>query len=104
MDEAEAQLPGFFTVFMDDSEDDKDYTPTISVPQAAHDAEAGTSRGPAPAPPVTASQVSQPDTLAALLQVLIEEQRSQREIQNRLLAEQAHQAEAQMLIFQELRQ
>ena len=67
LDEAESQLPGFLAVDTDDSEDDEDYTPTISVPQAAHDAEAGTSRGPAPAPPVTTSQVSQPDTLAALL-------------------------------------
>ena len=32
MDEAEAQLPEFFTVDTDDSEDDEDYTPTISVP------------------------------------------------------------------------
>ena len=80
LDEAEAQLPGFLAVDTDDSEDDEDYTPTISIPRAAHDDEAGTSRGPAPAPPVTASQVSQPDTLAALLQVLTEEQRSQRGI------------------------
>ena len=80
MDEAEAQLPGFFTVDTDDSEDDEDYTPTISVPRAAHDDEAGTSRGPAPAPPVTAAQVSQLDSLAALLQVLTEEQRAQREV------------------------
>jgi len=48
--------------------------------------------------------VSQLDTLAALLQAVTEEQRSQREIQHRLLAEQARQAEAQMLLFQELRQ
>ena len=104
MDEAEVQLPGFLAVDTDDSEDDEDYTPTISVPRAAHDDEAGTSRGPAPTPLVTAAQVSQPDTLVALLQAVIEEQRSQREIQNRLLAEQARQAEAQMLLFQELRQ
>ena len=52
----------------DDSEDDEDYTPTIFVPRAAHDDEAGTSRGPAPVPPlVIAAQVSQPDSLAALL-------------------------------------
>ena len=31
MDEAEAQLPGFLAVDIDDSEDDEDYTPTISV-------------------------------------------------------------------------
>jgi hypothetical protein len=99
LDEAEAQLPEFFTVDTDDSEDDEDYTPTISVPRAAHDDEAGTSRDPAPAPPVIAAQVSQPDSLAALLQVLTEEQRAQREVQNRLLAEQARQAEVQMLIF-----
>ena len=79
LDEAEAQLPGFLAVDIDDLEDDEDYTPTISVPRAAHDDEAGTSRGPALAPPVTAAQVSQPDTLAALLQAVIEEQHSQRE-------------------------
>ena len=77
MDEAEAQLPGFLAVDIDDSEDDEDYTPTISVPRAAHDDEAGTSRGPAPVPPpVTAAQVSQPDSLAVLIQTLAEEQRS----------------------------
>ena len=99
MDKAEAQLPGFLVVDTDDSEDDEDYTPTISVPRAAHDDEAGTSRGLVPAPPVTAAQVYRPDSLAALLQVLTEEQRAQREVQNRLLAEQARQAEVQMLIF-----
>ena len=100
MDEAEAQFPEFLAVDTDDSEDDEDYTPTISVPRAAHNDEAGTSRGSAPVPPpVTAAQVSQPDTLAALLQAVTEEQRSHREIQNWLLAEQARQAEAQMLLF-----
>jgi len=48
--------------------------------------------------------VSQPDSLAALLQTLADEQRSQSEIQNMLLAEQADQVEAQTLLFQELRQ
>ena len=77
MDKAEAQLPGFLVVDTDDSEDDEDYTPTISVPRAANDDEAGTSRGPAPVPPlVTAAQVSQPDSLAALIQTLTEEQHS----------------------------
>ena len=105
LDEAEAQLPGFLVVDTDDSEDDEDYTPTISVPRAAPNDEAGTSHGPAPVPPpVTTAQVSQPDSLAAILQTLTEEQRSQREIQNRLLAEQARQLEAQTLLFQELRQ
>ena len=56
MDEAEAQLLGFLAVDTNDSEYDEDYTPTISVPRAAHDDEAGTSRGPAPVPPpVTAT-------------------------------------------------
>ena len=99
MDEAKAQLPGFLAVDTDDSEDDEDYTPMIFVPRAAHDDEAGTSRGPALAPPVTATQVSQPDSVAALLQTLREEQRSQRGIQNRLLAEQARQVKAQTLLF-----
>ena len=68
LDEAEAQLSGFSAVNTNDSEDDEDYTPTISVPRAAHDDEAGTSHGPAPVPPlVIAAQVSQPDSLAALL-------------------------------------
>jgi len=68
LDEAEAQLLRFLAVDIDNSEDDEDYTPTISVPRAAHDDEAGTSRGPAPVPPpVIAAQVSQPDSLAALL-------------------------------------
>ena len=87
LDEAEAQLPGFLAVDTDDSEDDEDYTPTIFVPRASHDDEEGTSRDPAPAPPVTAAQVSQPDSLAALIQTLAEEQLAQMEIQNRLLAE-----------------
>jgi len=105
LDETEAQLPGFLAVDTDDSEDDEDYTPTISVPRAAHNDEAGTSRCPALVPPpVTATQVSQPDSLVALIQTLVDEQRSQREIQNRLLAKQACQLEAQTLLFQELRQ
>jgi len=33
LDEAEAQLPGFLAVDIDDSEDDEDYTPTISSPE-----------------------------------------------------------------------
>ena len=77
LDKAKAQLPEFLAVDTDDSEDDEDFTLTISVPRAAHDDEAGTSRGSAPVPPpVTAAQVSQPDTLAALLQAVIEEQHS----------------------------
>ena len=32
LDEAEAQLAGFLAVDTDDSEDDEDYTPTISIP------------------------------------------------------------------------
>ena len=32
LDEAEAQLLGFLAVVTDDSEDDEDYTLTISVP------------------------------------------------------------------------
>ena len=95
LDEAEAQLPGFFAEDADDSKDDEDYIPTISVPRGAHDDEAGSSRGPASVPPpVIAAQVSQPDSLAPILQTLAEEQRSQREMQNWLLAEQARQVEA----------
>ena len=112
LDEAEAQLPGFFAEDADDSKDDEDYIPTISIPRGAHDDEADPSHGPASAPPpVTAAQVTQSDSLAAILQTLAdqqrsfaEEQHSQPEMQNRLLAEQAHQQEAQTLLFQEMRQ
>ena len=55
LDEAEAQFPEFLAVDTDDSEDDEDYTPTISVPRAAHDDEAGSSCGPVPTPPVIAA-------------------------------------------------
>ena len=75
LDEAEAQLPGFLAVDIDDSEDDEDYIPTISVTRGAHDDEAGPSnRARAPVPPVTAAQVTQPDSLAAILQRLSDQQ------------------------------
>ena len=77
LDEAEAQLPGFFVEDTEDSNYGEDYILTISVPRGAHDDEAGSSRGPALVPPpVIAAQVSQPDSLAAILQTLAEEQRS----------------------------
>ena len=112
-------MPGFLAVDTDDSEDDEDYTPTIPVRRAAHDDEAGTSGAGAPRhdlrpptpPPVTVAQVAVLDMLAQILQTLTEQQRSfaeqqdrQAATQARLLAEQARQAEAQALMFQEMRQ
>ena len=85
---AEAQLPHYLAT---DSEDDEDFTPTIPVRQAAHDNEAGASRAGAPRhdlrpptpPPVTVAQVAVPDTLAQILQTLIEQQRAFAEQQDR---------------------
>ena len=95
----EAQLPACLAIDTEDSEDDEDFIPTIPVHRAAHDDEVGTSgsRDPAPAPPIIAAQVTQPDSLAAILQQLTdqqsrfaEEQRQQREVQTQLLAAQTH--------------
>jgi hypothetical protein len=65
---AEAQLTDYLVTDFEDSEDDEDYIPTITVPRGAHDDEAGSSGAArAPAPPVSAAQVTQPDSLAAIL-------------------------------------
>ena len=72
---AEAQLPHYLVTDSEDSEDDEDYIPTVTVPRGAHDDEAGSS-GVArpPAPPVTTAQVTQPDSLVAILQRLSDQQ------------------------------
>ncbi|PVH47720.1 hypothetical protein PAHAL_4G129000 [Panicum hallii] len=80
----EARLPAYLAADSDDSEDDEDFTPTIPVQRAAHNHEAGPSRvevvterhdlSPPPPPPITAAQVTVPDTLASILQTLIEQQ------------------------------
>ena len=86
LDEAEAQLPGFFAEDIEDLEADEDYIPTITFPRGAHDDEAGSSRGAAraPAPPVTAAQVTQPDSLAAILSRLTDQQERFAEAQQRM--------------------
>ena len=68
---AEAQHPHYLITDSEDSEDDEDFIPTITVPRGAHDDEAGSSGAArAPAPPVTTAQVTQPDALATILQRL----------------------------------
>ena len=65
---AEAQLPYYLATDSEDSEDDEDYIPTVSVTRGAHDDEAGSSGAArAPAPPISAAHVTQPDSLAAIL-------------------------------------
>ena len=72
---AEAQLPHYLATDSEDSEDDEDYIPTVTVPRGAHDHEAGSSGAAgASAPPVSAAQVTQPDSLAAILQRLSDQQ------------------------------
>ena len=56
---AEAQLPHYLATDSEDSEDDEDYIPTVSVTRGAHDDEEGPSSGArAPAPPISATQVT----------------------------------------------
>ena len=65
----EAQLPHYLVTDSEDSEDDEDYIPTVTIPRGAHDDVAGSSGAArTPAPPVLAAQVTQPDSLAAILQ------------------------------------
>ena len=40
---AETQLPHYLVTDSEDSEDDEDYIPTVTIPQGAHDDEAGSS-------------------------------------------------------------
>ena len=92
--EAEAQLPAYFHVSPDDSEDSDFEIPQMSP--RAHDAEAGTSSQPPP-PPVTESSVTQPSELTAILQSLADGQRRQAEQQ----AEQSRRFEASQTRLQE---
>ena len=72
---AETQLPHYLVTDSEDSEDDEDYVPTVTVPRGAHDDEAGSSGAArAPAPPVSAAQVTRPDSLPAILQRLSDQQ------------------------------
>ena len=65
---AEAQLPHYLVTDSEDLEDDEDYIPTVTVPRGAHDDEAGSSGAArTPDPPVSAAQVTQSDSLAAIL-------------------------------------
>ena len=89
----------------EDSEDDEDYNPTVSVTRGAHDDEAGTSSAArAPAPPVLAAQVTQPDSLAAILSRLTDQQERFAAAQQSLVAEQARQREAHTLVLEGIRQ
>ena len=102
---AEAQLPHYLVTDSEDSEDDEDYIPTITVPRGAHDDETGSSGAArAPAPPVTTTQVTQPDALAAILSRLTDQQERFAEAQQRMAADQARQQDAQALILEGIRQ
>ena len=101
----EAQLPHYLVTDSEDSEDDEDYIPTITVPRGAHDDEAGSSgTARAPAPPVSVAQVTQPDSLAAILQRLSDQQDRFAVAQLSMQAEQARQREAQTLVLEGIRQ
>jgi len=98
---AEAQLPHYLATDSEDSEDDEDYVPTVSVPRGAYDDEAGSS-GVARdhAPPILAAQVTQPDSLAAILSRLSDQQDRFAAAQLSMQAEQARQREAQTLVLE----
>ena len=98
----EAQLQHYLVTNSEDSEDDLDYIPTVTVPRGAHDDEAGSSSAArTPAPPVTTAQVTQSDSLAAILQRLSDQQDRFAAAQLSMQAEQAHQQEAQNLCLRE---
>ena len=102
---AEAQLPHYLVTDSEDSEDDEEYIPTVSVPRGAHDDEARPSSGArASAPPVSAAQVTQPDSLAAILSRLTDQQERFAAAQQSLVAEQARQREAHTLVLEGIRQ
>ena len=84
----EAQLPHYLATDSEDSEDDEDYITTVSVIRGAHDDEAGTSSAArAPAPPVSAAQVTRPNSLAAILSRLTDQQERFAEAQQRMAAD-----------------
>ena len=60
----------------EDSEDDEDYIPIVSITRGIHDDEVGSSQvaARAPASPVTAAQVTQPDSLVDILSRLTNQQ------------------------------
>ena len=102
---AKAQLPHYLITDSEDSEEDEDFIPTVTIPRGAHDDEAGSSGAArTPAPPVTTAQVTQPVALATILQRLSDQQERYAKTQNRLMAAQERQQEAQTLMFQEMRQ
>ena len=102
---AEAHFPHYLVTDSEDSEDDEDYIPTITIPRGAHDDEAGSSGAArAPAPPISVAQVTQPDSLTAILQRLSNQQDRFATAQLSMQAEQARQREAQTLVLEEIRQ
>ena len=101
----EAQLPHYLATDLEDSEDDEDNIPTVSVPRGAHDDEVGSSGAArAHAPPISAAQVTQPDSLAAILSRLSDQQDMFAAAQLSMHAEQARQREAQTLVLEGIRQ
>src|SRR6185503_19184500 len=84
----------------EDSEDDEDFIPTVTVPRGAHNDEAGSSGAARTlAPPVTTAQVTQPDSLAAILQRLSDQQDRFAAAQLSMQAEQARQQESQIQLY-----
>ena len=97
---AEAQLPHYLATDSEDSVDDEDYIPTVTVPRGAHDDEVGSSGAArAPAPPISAAQVTQPDSLAAILQRLSDQQDRFATAQLSMQAEQVRQQEASRHLY-----
>ena len=75
--------------------------PLLPSPRGAHDDEVGSSGAArAPAPPVSAAQVTQPDSLAAILQRLSDHQDRFAAAQLSMQAEQARQQEFQTLVLE----
>ena len=75
------------------------------LPRGAHDDEAGSSGAARTSTPlVTAAQVTQPDSLAAILQRLSDQQDRFAAAQLSMQAEQARQQEAQTLVLEGIRQ
>ena len=101
---AEAQLLHYLATDSEDSEDDEDYIPTVSIPRGAHDDEAGSSIATRDsAPPISTAQVTQPDALATILQRLSDQQDRFTAAQLSMQAEQARQQEAQTLVLEGIR-
>ena len=101
---AEAQLPHYLVTDSEDSEDDEEYIPTVTVPRGAHDDGAGSfGAAQAPSPPVTTAQVTQPDSLAAILTRLSDQQDRFAAAQLSMQAEQARQQEAQTHVLEGIR-